>query len=281
MKIIDGSVFDYKNHLPTTIATFIILVVAILMKLWQGLFYRKIGKEISSVSLKANAQDSLNDVISTTVVLISMTVECILVYNGIFIQLDGWMGLVVSLFIVVMGIKMVIESSNPLIGEATDAKIVEKIIKSILEYPGVLGVHDMMCHTYGPTKIYMTIHVEVDYRNDIMKSHDLMDIIENEIQEKYGVLLTVHMDPIDNSSAQVVELKSIANNILHSYNNNLSLHDFRIVSGPTHTNILFDVVVPFETKIECEQLLNYIKKKFTEVNSNYFVIVKFDRVYIR
>jgi divalent metal cation (Fe/Co/Zn/Cd) transporter len=127
----------------------------------------------------------------------------------------------------------------------------------------------------------MTIHVEVDYRNDIMKSHDLMDIIENEIQEKYGVLLTVHMDPIDNSSAQVVELKSIANNILHSYNNNLSLHDFRIVSGPTHTNILFDVVVPFETKIECEQLLNYIKKKFTEVNSNYFVIVKFDRVYIR
>lgn len=281
MKIIDGNVYDYTKHIPSTVATFIILLIAILVKLWQGFFYRKMGKLINSVSLKANAQDSLNDVVSTTAVLIAMSIECILVFNGHYIQIDGYMGVLVSVFIVVMGIKMVLESSNPLIGEAADSEIVKTITKEILSFPGVLGVHDLMSHSYGPTKIYMTIHVEVDSKIDVMVSHDLMDTIENKIQEKYGVLLTVHMDPIDNSSEEVLSLKTQAIDILHRYNSLLSLHDFRVVSGPTHTNVLFDVLLPYDCNIKEEELLNYLKTSFYKINPTYFLVIKFDHTYTK
>ncbi len=280
MKIISGEVFDYKNNVTLTIATFIILVVSILGKLWQGLFYRKIAKEIDSVSLKASAQDSLNDVVSTSAVLLATIVECILVFNNIYIQIDGYMGILVSLFIVIMGIKMVLESANPLIGEAVNFKLVKQIEEDILKYEGVLGIHDVMAHSYGPSKIYMTIHVEVDYKIDIMQSHDLMDNIENDISKKYNVILTVHMDPIVTDSEEVNQLKDYACKALKKYHDGLSLHDFRIVAGPSHTNILFDVVIPFETQIKENELLNYLKEEFTKLDKKYFLVLKFDNDYV-
>lgn len=281
MKIInnDGTNFDNPAF---NIATFVILGVAILAKLWQGIFYRKIGKIIGSVSLKASAQDSINDVITTSAVLVATITEYCLYINGYIVHIDGWMGLAVAIFIVISGIKLMIETANPLIGVTPDSKLVSEVVKEIRSYQGVLGVHDLMCHSYGPTKIFMTIHVEVDHRVDVMISHDLIDNIEKEVGQKFNILLTIHMDPIIIDSPEINQLKEKTKEILAAYpeGEHLTFHDFRTVSGPTHTNVLFDVVIPNQTKIKDDELLNYLQKEFHKIKSTYFLIVHFDRNYV-
>ena len=277
MKIVNHETTNYDN-LGTTIATFVILGVAILTKLWQGFFYKKIGKTINSISLKASATDSINDVISTSAVLVATLVEFLLRTHNV--QIDGWMGIAVALFIVVMGIKTAIEASNPLIGVNPDSELVKKIINQIYSYDGVLGTHDTMCHSYGPTKIFMTTHVEVDCREDVMKSHDLIDNIESDINKEFNVLLTIHMDPIDTVSEEVIKLKEFTRTTLEAYDKSISFHDFRIVSGETHTNILFDIVVPHECKKEDKEITSHLRSEFNKFSDKYFVIIKIDRTYI-
>lgn len=277
MKIVNNDVTNYDNT-ATNIATFIILGVAILGKLWQGIFYRRMGKIINSVSLKASATDSINDVISTGAVLVATIVEFCLRSYGV--QIDGWMGIAVALFIIVMGIKTAIETSNPLIGITPSNELVSAVIKDICAYSGVLGVHDMMCHSYGPTKIFMTIHVEVDCQIDVMKSHDLIDNIENELSNKYNILLTIHMDPIDTKSEEVKELRYLTDKIITTYNPKISFHDFRIVKGDTHTNILFDIVVPYDVKQKDEEIIAHLREEFSKIKSTYFLVIKIDRNYV-
>ena len=281
MKLINNTGTDYSNS-TVNIAMFIILGVAIITKVYQGLFYRKIAKIIDSVSLKASAQDSINDVITTSAVLVATIVEYIFYINGYDVHIDGWMGLAVSIFIIITGIKLLIETSNPLIGVTPDSNLVHSVVQDILAYPNVLGVHDLMCHSYGPTKLFMTIHVEVDYRRDILVSHDLIDNIEKEISAKYNVLLTIHMDPIVLDSPQINELKVKTQEILSRFpeGEKLSFHDFRTVEGPTHTNILFDVVIPTESKISDDELLKYLKLEFKKINPTYFLVINFDRNYV-
>lgn len=276
MKIINKETTDYSNT-ATTIATFVILGVAILGKLWQGLFYKQMGKAINSVSLKANAQDSINDVISTSAVLVATIIEFLLRDKGI--QIDGYMGVAVAIFIVIMGIKTAIETSNPLIGLTPDTELVKKVVEDICAYEGVLGTHDLMCHSYGPTKIFMTIHVEVDYKVDVMVSHDLIDVIETQVGNKYNIILTIHMDPIVTDSPKVNELKEFTQQLLDKYEGKVTFHDFRIVKGPTHTNVLFDIVVPFDLKIEDKDIISYIREEYNKRKSLYFVIIKVDRKY--
>lgn len=281
IKIINQTETNYGND-AVNIAVFVILGVAILAKLFQGLFYRKMHKIINSVSLKASAQDSFNDVITTTAVLIATVIEFVLRKNGLIVPIDGWMGVAVSLFIIYSGIKLLIETSNPLIGLTPDKELVHKIIEDIKDYPGVLGVHDMMCHSYGPTKLFMTIHVEVDHRVDVLVSHDLIDNIEKEIQQKHNILLTIHMDPIITESSEIKHLMAKTKAILVAFPNGekLSFHDFRTVSGPTHTNVLFDVVVPSEFKVSDEQLLNYLIKEFEKLDPKYRLVINFDHNYV-
>jgi divalent metal cation (Fe/Co/Zn/Cd) transporter len=281
MKIIDNTATNYSNN-AVNIAVFVILGFAILAKLIQGVFYRKMAKIINSVSLKASAQDSFNDVITTTAVLVATIVEYILYLNGYDIHIDGWMGLAVSMFIVITGIKLLIETSNPLIGLTPDKNMVHQIIEDIKQYHGVLGVHDMMCHSYGPTKVFMTIHVEVDHRDDVLVSHDLIDNIEKEIQQKYSISLTIHMDPVITESPEINNLIAKTNDILVAFpeGEKLSFHDFRIVNGPTHTNILFDVVIPSDTKINDKELLIYLQNEFKKINSTYRLVINFDHNYV-
>ncbi|HNX16199.1 MAG TPA: cation diffusion facilitator family transporter [Bacilli bacterium] len=281
MKIINNTPTNYSN--PTVnIAVFIILGVAIITKLLQGLFYRKMAKIINSVSLKASAQDSFNDVITTSAVLIATLVEFILYLNGYDIHIDGYMGLAVSIFIIVTGIKLLMETSNPLIGLPPDQKIVHQIVDDILSYPGVLGVHDMMCHSYGPTKVFMTLHVEVDHKVDVLVSHDMIDNIEKEIAQKYNILLTIHMDPIITDSPEINELIAKTQEIISAYpgGESLSFHDFRAVSGPTHTNILFDVVIPSDSLVKDVELLNYLTQEFKKIKSTYHLVINFDHNYV-
>ena len=270
MKIIEGGKTEFSY------LTFIILGCSILIKFLQGYCYYGIGKAISSVSLKAAFQDSIGDVISTSAVLIAAIIEFIFPN----VKLDGWMGVAVSVFIVVMGIKMVIETCNPLIGTTPDKEFVNSILKDILNYEGVLGIHDVISHCYGPTKIFLSVHVEVDAKVDVLTSHDLIDNIENEVGKKHNVFLVIHMDPIITDSKEVNDLKAACQNILTSKDSCLTLHDFRVVFGVTHTNILFDVVLPYSSKIKEEELIKYIQDEIKNLNNNYNVIVKVDKEFI-
>ena len=270
IKIIEGGETDFS------ILTFIILGISILLKLLQGYCYHGIGKAISSVSLKAAFQDSIGDVISTSAVLIAAIVEFIFPS----VKLDGFMGVAVSIFIVIMGIKMIIETSDPLIGTTPDKEFVDTIIKDILLYNGVLGVHDVMSHCYGPTKIFLSVHVEVDAKVDVLTSHDLIDNIENEIGQKHNVFLVIHMDPIITDSEEVNYLKEQARNILYKKDTCLTFHDFRVVFGVTHTNVLFDVVLPYESKIKEEDLIIYIKNEFKNLDEKYNTVIKVDKEFI-
>jgi cation diffusion facilitator family transporter len=281
MKIINQEATDYSNN-TVNIAVFVILGTAILAKLFQGIFYKKMAKVINSVSLKASAQDSFNDVITTSAVLISTIVEYVLYINGYTVRIDGWMGVAVSIFIVYSGIKLLIETSNPLIGLPPDKDMIHHIEEDILKYEGVMGIHDLMFHSYGPTKSFMTIHVEVDHRVDVLVSHDLIDNIEKEISQKYNILLTIHMDPIITESPEINNLISKTHEILSAFANGeqYSFHDFRIVAGPTHTNVLFDVVVPSDSKISDKDLLSYLDKEFKKIKPTYRLVVNIDRNYV-
>ena len=269
---------DYTSYdTKTFIIAIVILSVAILGKLWQGLFYRKIAKLINSVSLKASAQDSINDVISTSFVLIATILEFVLAKYDV--HLDAFFSLAVAIFIIVSGVKLAIETANPLIGITPDNELVKNAVTDILNYPGVLGVHDIMCHSYGPTKVFMTLHVEVDQDVNVNTSHDLIDVIENQVGLKYNMLVTIHMDPIDTKSPLVLSLKAKTSQILAKFNPRLTFHDFRIVKGDTHTNIMFDVLVPYDLKITEQELYTYLDGEFKKIDPYYFLVLKVDNDY--
>ena len=269
---------DYTSYdTKTFIIAIVILSVAILGKLWQGLFYRKIAKLINSVSLKASAQDSINDVISTSFVLIATILEFVLAKYDV--HLDAFFSLAVAIFIIVSGVKLAIETANPLIGITPDNELVKNAVTDILNYPGVLGVHDIMCHSYGPTKVFMTLHVEVDQDVNVNTSHDLIDVIENQVGLKYNMLVTIHMDPIDTKSPLVLSLKEKTSQILAKFNPRLTFHDFRIVKGETHTNIIFDVLVPYDLKITEQDLYTYLDGEFKKIDPYYFLVLKVDNDY--
>ncbi|MBO4667064.1 MAG: cation transporter [Bacilli bacterium] len=270
---------EYTSYsLETFIVAVVILSVAILVKLWQGLFYRKIAKLINSVSLKASAQDSINDVISTGFVLVATILE--FVFAKYDVHLDAYFSLAVAAFIIYSGIKLAIETANPLIGITPDNELVKNAVADILSYPGVFGVHDIVCHSYGPTKVFMTLHVEVDQDVNVLVSHDMIDIIENQVGIKYNMVVTIHMDPIDTKSPEVAALREKTSQILANLSDRLTFHDFRITKGETHTNIMFDVVVPFDVKLKEQEVIDYLNTEFKKINQYYFLVVKIDRDYV-
>ena len=248
-KIIEGSITSYS------VITLIILGISILIKIVQAIVNFKISKIISSVALKATAIDSLTDSIATTILFISALLSYLFSWN-----IDGYVGIVIALFVAFSGIKMIIETSSPLMGEAIKEEDIKKVVDTILSYKGVLGVHDLLAHNYGPSKIFMSIHVEVDSKNDVMESHELIDKIENDIKNEFDIELTIHMDPIDISNPETLRLKQKAVGILYNIDDRCSLHDFRVVHGKKRNNVIFDVVVPYEDKINIDEL----KSKFDE-----------------
>lgn len=252
--------------------TFIILIISIFGKLLQGLFYRKIGKLISSDTLIAACTDSFNDVISTVAVLISTIISFMF---GIL--LDGFIGTAVSLFIIYSGIKLVFETANPLIGTVPDSKTVEKISNKIKEYDVVLGIHDLVIHSYGANKCFASVHAEVDANSDITKVHDTIDIIEREFMSNYGISLVIHMDPIITNSPEVDEAKSIVKDILSNISDEISMHDFRIVIGESHTNLIFDVCIPYSFMLSEDELKQRISEDAKKIKSNWYTVVTVDR----
>lgn len=251
-----------------------VLVLAILIKLWQAGFYRNVGKRIDSLTLKATAADSRNDVISTSAVLAS-----VLFGRVTGLQIDGIMGCLVALFIIWSGIQLVRETSSPLLGEAPDEELVRDIAAAVASEPGVLGIHDLIVHNYGPGKIFASIHIEVDADGDLMESHDLIDNIERKVKEELHVEFVAHMDPVKTQDPLINELKSLVEETLAPLEGVESIHDFRIVPGPTHTNIIFDVVLAPGCRYSEKQVHQTAAQAIKNVNETYHTVITFDRNY--
>ena len=256
-----------------SVATYIILTVCILFKLWLFLFYRKVANIIGSSVIKAASTDSLSDSVSTFAVLVS---SIIMRFTDLWF-IDGAVGLLVALLICYAGIKIILETVNSILGEAPTEDVVKAIEKKIAEFPVVLGIHDMMVHNYGPNNYIASFHAEVDGECDIYVVHDLIDNIEKQILEEMGILCTIHMDPIVTNDEKVNELKKIASDALNIVCPEASLHDFRTVIGETHTNMIFDVVIPFEVKENVYTVVDKLKHEVSLVNPNYYCVVTIDR----
>lgn len=261
-----------------SVYTYVVLGVAIAMKLVQMLIYLDFSKAINSGALKASAADSRNDVLATVAVLIS-TIVIDVAGDKISpkVSVDGIMGIAVSAFIIVSSILLVKESISPILGEKPPKELVDKITAKILSYDGVIGVHDLVVHSYGENHCFVVAHVEVPQDVEITKSHDVIDNIEHDFWNEMHVRITIHMDPVDTKNEKLAELKLRAQNALANLDEGLSLHDFRIVSGQTHTNMLFDVVIPYDSKLSLDDVKNAMKREFANDPIKYFFVIDVDR----
>lgn len=266
------------EEVSVSVYTYIVLGMAIAMKLVQMLIYLDFSKAINSGALKASAADSRNDVLATVAVLIS-TIVIDVAGDKISpkVSVDGIMGIAVSAFIIVSSILLIKEAMSPILGEKPPKELVDKITAKILSYDGVIGVHDLVVHSYGENHCFVVAHVEVPADVDITKSHDVIDNIEHDFWNEMHVRITIHMDPVDTKNRQLAVLKLRAQNAIANLDENLSLHDFRLVSGQTHTNMLFDVVIPYGSKITLDDVKDALKKEFGNDPVKYFFVIDMDR----
>lgn len=255
-----------------SILTFIILGVSVAVKLYMYLYNKKTGEKIQSASMKATAMDSVSDAVSTTAVLLSALISL-----HFSIQLDGWMGLVVAGFILYTGYQSAKETINSILGEAPDPEFVAKIRSIVLSHEHILGIHDMIVHNYGPGRSFVTLHAEVPSDGDIVAMHDVVDHIEWDIYEETGCLATIHMDPLDTRDEETNREREEVRRILAELDPIITFHDFRMVSGPTHTNVIFDVVVPYGYALSDRELSGKIADRIHEENEKIFAVITVDK----
>ncbi len=268
-----GSIDKIISATPTdfSIITCIILAVSIVVKLLLSRIFKTLGNDINSDALHAMSTDSRNDVISTFVVLV-----CAIIGMTTNISLDGYLGIAVSLFVIYSAINLIKETINPLLGVPPERDFVEKIEKKLKSYDGILDIHDLVVHNYGPTKTFATVHIEVDSKVDIMTSHDLSDNIERDFYKEMGIILVCHLDPVVTGDEETDQLKGDLTNCLKELDGALSLHDFRIVKGFTHTNVIFDVVMPFNATYSAEDVKIAVNKKLETYDKKYYAVIEFD-----
>lgn len=255
-------------------ATIIILSISIFLKLWLGIFYRKIGNKIKSSVVKASSVDSLFDSVSTATVLIS---SIIIHYNPDLYVIDSIVGVCVSVMILVAGTKILLETKDALLGEGPVDEMVKSINGIIAEYPDVEGMHDLMVHNYGPNHFIASFHAEVDGKKDIYMLHDMIDNLERNIKERLGIACTIHMDPIVTDDETVVSLKSFLKETMISCGIDLAIHDFRIVAGESHTNLIFDIAIPYEYHLSENDVCSKIAKAVEAKRPNCYCVITVDR----
>lgn len=258
-----------------SLVSVIIMAVAIAVKVWLGLFNRTLGKTINSGTLKATAMDSFCDVAATGAVLVGLVVGLVFGVN-----VEGYTGTLVAGFIIFTGISSAKDTLSPLLGEAPDEQFVESIEKTVMAHEKVIGIHDLIVHDYGPGRKIVSLHAEVNADDDVLEIHDAIDLIEMELKAKFKCVATIHMDPIDLNCEKTNNLKNQVNEILKNIDNSLSFHDFRVVSGPTHTNLIFDVLVPYNFFLTDEQLKREIREKVTNISDNYFCVISIDKKFV-
>ena len=257
------------------IGAVIVLIVSIMVKVWMSSFNKKAGEMISSTSLKAASADSLNDVFVTLSTLLSLLISLVLEF-----PIDGVVGAIVSLFVLKAGYEVFRETVSPLLGQAPDKELMDAIFDNISKYDKILSIHDFIMHDYGPGRRFCSFHAEVDSSDNIMVVHDQIDSLEREMLDKFHILTTIHMDPLDMDNETLNKVREKVKYIINDINPRYSIHDFRMVSGPTHTNIIFDVLVPADDTIAHETLKQMIYKRVRELDSTYYCVVQIDHSYL-
>ena len=253
----------------------VVLSITILIKLWQFMFYRKIGRIIKSETLFATSADSRNDIFATSAVLAASVISRLTGFN-----LDGYIGLVVALLIIITGINLTRDTISPLLGTAPTKELVDLIYKKIMSYEGIIGLHDLAVHSYGPSKRYASVHCEVPAEQDIMISHDIIDNIERDFLKDLGIHLVIHLDPVITDDAKINDLKVKVKNLIEEISPDITMHDFRVVIGVTHSNLIFDVVVPYNCQYDDEELAELISEKIQEMDDKYRAVITVDHAYI-
>lgn len=266
-KVIHPGSIDFR------IASVIILLISIMVKFWMYAYNKKLSKTYDSSLLEATALDSISDVCGTTAVLVSTLLSPVLHFN-----LDGYMGIVVSGIILYGAYGLLRDMINSLIGEAPDPELVHNIVDMIMAHPAILGVHDMMLHNYGPNKIFASAHVEVDSSKDIFETHDHIDNIEREVKENMNIDLVLHMDPVKVNDPETELYRAKVVEAIHQIDSKWGFHDFRIVSGPTHANLVFDLVIPFEEKYTQEEIEEMLLKHI-ESDKKIYLVLTIDHPY--
>ena len=248
----------------------VVLVISILAKLWQCLFYRKVGRMIKSESVEATSKDSRNDVIATSVVLLGAVITMLTGVN-----LDGYMGAAVALFIVFSGVQLTISTADPLLGQAPEGELVQTITEKMLSYPGIIGMHDLAVHNYGVGRC--SAHCEVDAKNDILVSHDLIDNIERDFSRDLGIHMVIHLDPVIVGDARTDALHCKVQSLVTALYPTVTIHDFRVIWGVTHSNIVFDAAVPFAVKDSDAVITQKLEAEIQKLDPDYRTVVTIDR----
>ena len=252
--------------------TMLVLAASIAVKLWMFLFNRKLGKMIDSSALAATAADSRNDCLATGAVLIASIVEYFTHW-----QIDGWMGFGVALFILYSGLNLAKETVSPLLGEAADPALRQLIVDYIEACPKVLGYHDLMVHDYGPGQRFASIHVEMDQREDALVCHELIDDMERECLHSHGIHLVIHYDPVVTNDPELDRMRQLVLAILHVKDARLSIHDFRMVPGAGHTNLIFDVALPAELRGQEQTIQSSLEAALNDLGEGkYYTVITFD-----
>lgn len=249
-----------------------VLAVSILSKLWLVLFNRRIARKIDSAVMRATAADSLSDAGASAAVLVAML---ILKFTGV--DIDGYMGVAVAIVIFVAGIKILNDTKNSILGEAPSDEVVEGIKAIVAEFPDALGIHDMVVHSYGPGRFVANLHIEVDGSRDIFESHDMIDLIEKRLNTELDIQSNIHMDPVVVDDEEINEMKSFVIERVRTVDERLSIHDFRFVRGKSHTNLLFDISVPFEVKLTDTEIKAFVQERIAEIKPDHFIVVNVDR----
>ncbi len=254
----------------------VILILSICVKVYMYLYNRSVSRKIDSAAMMATAKDSISDSIATVVVLLTT-----LLANLTKIQADGWCGLLVAAFVFYAGFSAAKDTISPLLGQPPEPEFVKRIEEIIMEYKdqGVIGIHDLVVHNYGPGRVMLSVHVEVPSTGDILVLHDMIDLIEHRLGNELGCSAVIHMDPICLDDEKTNEMKQKVAGIVSGMEGNVSFHDFRIVQGPTHTNLIFDVVVPFDYKMTDSEVMKYLQDKISELDENYFAVIEVDKAY--
>ncbi|MBQ3012321.1 MAG: cation transporter [Clostridia bacterium] len=249
-----------------------VLAVSIAFKLWLVLFNRRIANKIDSAVMRATAADSLSDAGASTAVLIAM-----LIFKFTGVDIDGYMGVAVAVVIFIAGIKILNDTKNSILGEAPSDEVVEGIKAIVAEFPEALGIHDMVVHSYGPGRFVANLHVEVDGSRDIFESHDMIDLIEKRLNAELGIQSNIHMDPIVVDDEEINNMRDFVLDRVKTVDERFEIHDFRFVRGKTHTNLLFDISVPFEVKLTDDEIKAAVQGRIAEEKPDHFVIVNVDR----
>lgn len=265
----------HPEEVTFSILSVVILLVSIGVKLWMGLFNRKLGKMIDSAALKATAMDSISDVVTTSTVLLGILVSVLTGFS-----IDGYAGIIVAMFILYTGFMTAKDTLNLLLGEAPDVKFVQEIEKEVLSYEDVVGVHDLIVHNYGPGRSVISLHAEVPCHIDVLKIHDTIDTIERDLKKKFGCDCVIHMDPIVTDDQKINEVHEKMETLVKLIDPSITIHDFRMVEGPTHTNLIFDVVVPHKFRLSDEQVVEAVRYAAQTLDKTYEVVINVDKTYV-